>query len=479
MLSSLYQEGHPALWYVILRGAYAVTHSNLTLPIVALAAGTGLAYLILRYSPFPFWLRLLTVFGVFISYEYTVMARNYGIGILFLLVACVLFKSRSERGIALGVVLALTANTSVHAALAGAMISLLWALDAIDAERRPSFLRVQSLMGLAIALIGIALGIWSASPSPDMSYAANLHCIGIGDIMRAVFIDPAKGLKGVYVADIAASAELPWIRLGLDPTIVSRVVVDLGLLAVGWALWPSRKHFAVFVASILPFEILFHGVYPGALRHMGVVTFLIVAICWIAVRDRKERDGLFARRVAMGLLPVMLIQSIGLPVAVRRHLTHPASSSKALGSFIRTTPRLSKAILIGEPDYLMEALPYYVTNRVYMPRQHEYSKTVYFSKGGRRQVDLTLAGVIDVADSIGCATQSPVLFSIGHPEFPRQSDGMIRGAYNAAHFTWTADDKKRLSSRATMLGDFQGATTDENYEVFEFPPLDAAACRMK
>lgn len=475
MLASLHQEGHPALWYVVLRASFAVTHSNLVLPLIALAVGVVLAYVILRYAPFPFWLRLITVFGVFISYEYTVVARNYGIGILFLLIACVLFRRRADRAMSLGVVLGLMANTSVHAALVCAMIMLLWALDLLDADRRASFLRKETLIGFAIAVVATVLAIWTARPSPEMSYAGPLHQLGIADIARAIFTDPSEGLRRVYVADIAASAEIPWVRLGLDPTIVSRVIVDICLLAIGWALWPSRKHFAVFVASILSFEILFHAVYPAAIRHMGVLTFLLVAICWIAIRDRNT-DGAFAKRVAMGLLPMMLIQSIGLPIAARRHLGHPASSSKALGHFIRVTPRLSKAILIGEPDYLMEALPYYVPNNVYMPRQHEYSRTVYFAKGGRHQVDLTLNDVINVADSLGCANQAPVLFAVGYPEFPLQPAGLIRGAYNAAHFTWTAEDKKRLSSRATMLGDFQGATTDENYEVFELPPLDAAGC---
>ena len=68
MLSSLHQEGHPGLWYVILRAAFEVTHSNLVLPVIALAIGVALAYVVLRYAPFPFWLRLMTVFGVLISH---------------------------------------------------------------------------------------------------------------------------------------------------------------------------------------------------------------------------------------------------------------------------------------------------------------------------------------------------------------------------------------------------------------------------
>jgi hypothetical protein len=480
MFGSLHQEGHPALWYVILRAAFQLAHSNFVLPVIALVIGVALAYVLLRYAPFPFWLRLMTVFGVFVGYEYSVAARNYGIGILLLLIAATLFRNRSDRGILIGLVLALAANTSVHAALACTMISLLWALDLFDADRRSDLMRIESVGGILIALFGAAIAVWSASPSAEMSYAAPLHHLGIGDIARSIFTDPGLGLRGVYVADIAASAELPWIRFGIDPTIASRVIVDLGLLVIAWGLWPSRKHLAVFVVSILSFEVLFHGVYPGALRHQGVVTFLIIAICWIAIRDRQPADaGAFIRRVSLGILPVMLIQSIALPVAARRHLMHPASSSKALGGFIRATPRLSNAILIGEPDFLMEALPYYVPNRVYMPRQHEYAKTVYFANGGGHQTDMTLGQLIGSADSIGCVTQARVLLSIGYPDFAARPTGVIRGAYNAAHFTWTAADKARLASRASMLGDFQGATTDENYEVFELPPLDPVACAAR
>src|SRR5665647_1045938 len=87
MFSDLHQEGHPGLWYVLLRTAFAITHSNLVLPILALLIGIAAAYLVLRYAPFPFWLRLLTVFGAFLSYEFSVSARNYGIGVLLLLVA--------------------------------------------------------------------------------------------------------------------------------------------------------------------------------------------------------------------------------------------------------------------------------------------------------------------------------------------------------------------------------------------------------
>ncbi len=477
MFGDLHQEGHPALWYSLLRAGFAITHSNLVLPVLALLIGAVTAYLILGYSPFPFWLRLLTVFGAFLGYEYSVMARNYGIGIMFLLAACALFRSRDRHAIPIGILLALSANCSVHTAVASAIVVLLWAFDFLDERRRTHLFRPSSIGGVFIALAGIGIAIVSAMPSGYMSYASSFHQTRTSQVLQSIFIDPGKGLKGVYISSIAASGELPWIRASIDPVIASRVIVDLAIVAIAWGLWRSRKHLAAFVISILCFEIFFQNVYTAAIRHQGVVTFLIVGICWIAIRDKNESERAgFTQRVALGLLPMMLVQAIAFPIVVRRHLTHPSSSSRAFGRLIGSTPGLSNAILISEPDYLMEPMPYYVTNRIYMPRQHEYHYRVYFAAGAHRQHDLTLGELLDAADSLGCVTGSPILISIGYPDFLTKPTGLVHGAFHGADFIWAADEKARLSTRARKLDQFEGATTDENYEVFELTPLDQPAC---
>ena len=87
MLRALGEEGHPALWYALLRMGYAVTGSPYVMPAFAAAIGIATACVILRYAPFPLSIRLLVVFGVFLAYELTVVARNYGIGVLLFLAA--------------------------------------------------------------------------------------------------------------------------------------------------------------------------------------------------------------------------------------------------------------------------------------------------------------------------------------------------------------------------------------------------------
>ena len=53
MLADLHQEGHPSLWYALLRVGYWATGSNLVLPVLAILIAVITAYLILRFAPFP------------------------------------------------------------------------------------------------------------------------------------------------------------------------------------------------------------------------------------------------------------------------------------------------------------------------------------------------------------------------------------------------------------------------------------------
>ena len=84
MFAELHHEGHPALWYIVLRAGNLITHSRLVLPVAAILIAIAAAWIILRYSPFPEWLKALAIFGGFLGYELSVSARNYGIGVLFM-----------------------------------------------------------------------------------------------------------------------------------------------------------------------------------------------------------------------------------------------------------------------------------------------------------------------------------------------------------------------------------------------------------
>ncbi len=464
LVSQLPGEGHPILWYALLRIGFALTHSNLVLPIAAIAAAAATAYLILRYAPFPLWLRLIAVFGAFLGHELSVSARNYGIGVMLMLLACVTFRRRNDRPMLLGAVLFLLANTSIHAALATLVILLYWAAEVSEPDSRSTLRTPRNLAGFVLAIVGVALAVIMARPTPDLAWAVSLTSLDYGKVLAAIFMDPGKGLLGYKVTSITAAGELPWRLLHVDPAIATRVIVDLSMAWLVWSLRQHRRALVVLIVAIVGFQIFFRTIYTASLRHEAIVLFLIFAICWM--ETERENDS---RTIAFGLLPLFAMQAIALPVLITRGIRYAESSSKAYGAFIRSNPRYSKAILMSEPDYLMESMPYYVSNPVFMPRQGEFVDRVYFGINGRRRADLTLAELMTIADGVACTSKRTVLLAIGYPTFQFEPYGIGSPLYRGLTFSWAVSDWVRLGARSPVAA-FPRAITDETYRVYEVSP---------
>ena len=477
LVRSLHAEAHPVLWYALLRVGYSATHSILVLPVTALVIAAVAAFVILRFAPFPISMRLLCVFGVYIGHEYSVVARNYGIGIVLMLAVAVMFSGRHERPLRVGVALALLANTSVPAALASLVLTFVWSLDAFDPALRDKLSRPRSLAAFAIALCGAAIVWATASPSPDMVYAFSASQLHLAAILRAILIDPGASLSGNQLASITAAEQIPWSRISLDSEIMTRLVADIAILSVAWSLRRNRACLAGLVLGIVGFEVLFRLVYAGSLRHEGILAFLMMCLAWIASTEPDTYGSPQRRRsIALGLVPLLVVQTIALPLVARRELLFPSSSSKAFAELIKATPRYRDAILMSEPDYLMETMPYYVANPVFMPRQREFNYRVYFDRGVRRKMDFDLGTLVDIADSVSCATGKPVFLAIGYLSIARAGSGSMPLAYGGAAFRWNADERRRLFARGTLVHSFVKATSDENYHVFEIPRPGLPAC---
>jgi hypothetical protein len=468
LFGELRHEGHPVVWYALLRVAYAVTHSNLVLPVIAATVGVITAWLIMKHAPYPLWIRLPALFGAFLSYALTVTARNYGIGVLLMISACIAFARRRSRPLMLGAALAIMANTSVHAALASLVLLAVWLFDLLRLEDRRALLSAQGLAAVMLVVLAVIVGLWTARPTADMAWAVSELRLAPSQILHTMAMDPGLALRGFNEADLGAVAELPWHRLvkGID---VPRIVVNLSL---AWLLVMWRKDLrslAAIVISILVFEVFFRNVYTGSLRHEGLLLFLFFAIGWCAiVRARAEgRSEVLGHSFALGLLPLFVMQSVALPIIAHRAFSYPESSSKAYAELIRASPRFKDAILMSEPDYMMESMPYYVSNRVYMPRQREFSWRVYFDTGAKRQLVMSLGRLSAIAEGVSCERKVPVLLAIASRGFDTQRAGSDTPNYKGTLFTWNEAEWERFHATSPRLANFPFASSGEMYTVHE------------
>ena len=82
MLRNVHGEGHPALWYLILRGAHDFFPYREVLPVAGAVLGIGAMAIFAFCSPFRLFIVALVLFSLFGAFDYVVVARNYGIAAL-------------------------------------------------------------------------------------------------------------------------------------------------------------------------------------------------------------------------------------------------------------------------------------------------------------------------------------------------------------------------------------------------------------
>lgn len=452
-------DGHPVLWYLLLFIGTSLADSPLILPIASAAVAMAAVALFVWRSPFELWVKGVFIFGALPFYEYSVVARNYGMSMLLLFLAAVWYRERFTRPVRLAVVLALLANTNVHAGLLAGTVTALWAWEVVRDTRVMTRDRRMLFAGsLFIIILGLALCAAFTWPREDSA------------IVSRTFTAQEVAIAMARVAAHPGSA-----FGALMPHFIPSWVTSLLLLGsiIGLA---KRPRFAVAaLAGMLTLGVLFTVVYPGAYRHQGLLLIFFIFLYWLALDAEASAPYLRPEPLrGVGLHGAVVILMLAALVDgryfVKTDSHRPMSSSKALAELLHREYR--NAILVAEPGYLAESLPFYVRNRIYIPRERRFGTTVMWTTLTRRL--LTLSELVDAADEVAKQERRPVLILLGHREVRYRPAGARTFPYQK-HFRWTQADRDHLASSTHLVADFASAVGDENYSVYALLPEQARA----
>jgi len=334
LFHNLRYEGHPALWHILLWIVTRVTRRPEAMQVLHLAISAAAVFLFARYAPFSRPVRALFAFGYYPFYEYTVISRNYGLGMLLLFAACALFPTRRRSYLPLAGVLALLANANPYAWLIAAAFAGTLALETLgDRELR----RRDAALGLLLFAAAAAVAAAQMIPPPDGGYASAWHL-------------DWRAPRGFRVLATVARAWLPvpdpaqpnpWnsnLLFHLRNSAVAILAAALIAMAVA-ALRRSRTALILFLggsAALLGFSYL---KYLGYARHYGAHFLLLIACLWIADRRRGDRgDKLLAL-----LLGLHVVAGAWLWTA---DLRNPFSAARDTAVYLKD----QKAFVIGYPD---------------------------------------------------------------------------------------------------------------------------------
>jgi hypothetical protein len=406
-------EGHPAIWYLLLYGLTRLTHRPEAMQLLHLAIGTACAFVVARSAPFSRWTRLALCLGYFPVYEYGVIARNYSIGILFLLLAASLLPRRRERPWLLGFMLALAAHSNgmaliVATAFAGALVmeSLL--------EGAPRARMVPAVKTGIVAGVAVAAALAIYQPLPDSGFAV---------------LEPAASslrLRIEYVLGHFAEAVVP-ITSGRDAwgsfadlagTHHAAPLISL----LGWAcilayLLRRQVALAMFVAGTGGLLWFFHAKLDGSLRHYGFFLVNLVLAVWYArVKEeecsransprssRSPFDVLFHGFVAL----VLVVQLTFSFLAVRQDFDLVFSAGRATAAML-VENHLDELPIVGDPDTLMTPILGYLPQRTfYFPRGARFGSFTIYRWSVRGADDVPQQKVLSSALDLASSRHSPV-----------------------------------------------------------------------
>jgi len=122
-------EGHPPLWFWYLHAGSLFIKPAWGLQAATIAAAWGGAVLLLRYAPFPRFLKVLLLCTYYLGFEHTVMCRNYVLGWFLLCLFCALYHPVRLRYWSVAIAIGLLSLTSVYGLIMSLFLLMYYVVD--------------------------------------------------------------------------------------------------------------------------------------------------------------------------------------------------------------------------------------------------------------------------------------------------------------------------------------------------------------
>lgn len=296
-------EGTPALWHILLRPLALLGLPILAMSLLSLLIALSSVLLVLRYAPFSTFEKVLLVFGYFLFYEYSILARNYCLTVFFTLLAAALYGRRFTRPVLYALPLVFLANSSLYGFIISFILFLFYWLEFFLVEKRPA--RALPWSFLLLASAGLAVVAWQVWPPSDLA-PPNVHLGQSPSLLRQVF--SLKALDTVPNSLISAFLPVPqpqvhfWnTKIAFQMPYDKLRVAYMGTLDLTAAISPIAravltmtlpimsllpflaKRFLLSLYAALTFGLLsfFMLVYQAGIRHQGFIFIAFVFCIWI------------------------------------------------------------------------------------------------------------------------------------------------------------------------------------------------------
>ena len=415
-------EGNPALWHLLLFIITCFTHNPVYMQALHLVIACGFIFVFNRYSDIEMPYKIMFTFSYFTLFEYSVISRSYGLGVLLIFIACALFKNRSSHYILLGIILALLANVTIYGVAVALGIAGVLGIDYFFHQTHNSKNLKHLLVGLLIIIIGIAFSIYQIMPDKNSTFPA-FYAKEVFEFPRwaSVFsrlfatyfyipnTDVANFWNTNYYYIDGPVVTVPyWAWFTAHPvylwTWVYLPVITLLLSLIIFLRKPMiLLLYAGITAALL---VIFYYTELLFYRYCGYLLITLIACYWLAkyYPDKKFNNRLLAFLANLGkkiqtpfLILILATNIIGAMVAYSKTTNNQFTPSKDAANFIHEN-KLDTLTIAGTTDFLISPLAAYLNTKIFYLQLNDFGS--YCEWSNRRKNDFSLKESVASVDSL-------------------------------------------------------------------------------
>lgn len=249
----LHSEGHPALWYVVLKIFQLFGLKFKYLYIVPIIFSSIGVYVFVFKSNFPWYIKCLFPFTFFIFYQYTIVARSYCLIFPLVSILATLWKDRYKKIGLFTLILILLINCETHTYLFAGSIYFYCLLE---------------------SFIDFRKGI-----KKDKKVYICFILLFISFFLTLLYVFPTSSTHIPHQIRYYALSDSFFTSYNVDE-IVKFIVSVLIFLYFAMFILKNKKDIFKFVLLILPIVIFFNFIYFKE-WHLGIITIIFIFYFWV------------------------------------------------------------------------------------------------------------------------------------------------------------------------------------------------------
>ena len=403
LFNNLKYENHPFLWYLIIFPLTKIFASPMSMQYLHVLIAATSIFILFRFSPFNIIQKILFTFSYFLFYEYSIISRNYAIGVLLIFISCALFNKRKKYPYSLAITLFLLSNTSIFGVIFSLCFFSTICLEEFLEKGKKSIKQVGLINYFALAsivLTGVITAILQIIPPPGSGF------FGIENPIPWNFQINFQKIEFILRALVNAYFPVPnfnlnfWSSNFFFQNISLRILGSILVLLVVYLflrfLVSRPSAFFLYISSLTALLLFFSVKLSGSLRHHGFLFVALISALWIynyckthkfflIIKKAKEINKNILDKLIIGLL---LVHVGAAAFAQYQDYKYTFSGSKQTANFLEQNG-LADATIISNRYGGLSVAAYMKNKNFFYATQNSFAKRIIFDKNaGKTFVNL-------------------------------------------------------------------------------------------